>query len=556
MLAASTSYPFFDPADFASSSSSTPSPSTMSTASSTSSMASQRWVDAHASPYSSCGQLAAAASSSQTSLWTASSTTSDDEQRCLDLLDQLEDEVTKLGDRTSPVKPTRSAPFPREQAAAPSSSRMAARAVVASSSTSTLRPSHPRRSRRLSFTKTDLADLDIDAILEAYSNDGALPPIETAAPPARPARSQLRAAKSAVSLRAPRTNVFPAERAFPRPPQVTEQNLELHRTATDQSARSAHSSVATTTAGAYDNLFPHRRVAPFPTMERKKSSTSMRSMATRRPSAADAPPLPPMPAAHFSSSPYPSEHGSPAPSIRSNRTFSSFARQSTCSNASSLASFASSPSSSSSPNPPSSSAPRSHVMRSTLSRDSHYSTASSSAASSSEANSFRWSVATSSTAPSDTDTASSSRRGSAGPPLPHGAGAAARSGGKGRRFAAGAPREDDEDDVERALEADLPASRRRALIGAHPAQHDDDSDAERDHGGLISWEDFASELEALAPPPPAPAPASARRAGAFPPQQQQQQTLNAMPSTASLKAGREGRASRMRKISLATLRAR
>lgn len=79
-------------------------------------MASQRWVDAHASPYSSCGHLAAQASSSQTSLWTASSTTSDDEQRCLDLLDQLEDEVTKLGDRTSPAKPTRSAPSPREQA--------------------------------------------------------------------------------------------------------------------------------------------------------------------------------------------------------------------------------------------------------------------------------------------------------------------------------------------------------------------------------------------------------------------------------------------------------
>ena len=435
---------------------------------------------------------------------------------------------------------------------------MVARAVVASSSTSTLRPSHPRRSRRLSFTKTDLADLDIDAILEAYSHDGTLPPIETAAPPpARPARSQLRAAKSAVSLH---TDIFPAERAFPRPPQVTTQNLELHRTATDQSARSAHSahsatSGATTSAAAYDNLFPHRRVAPFPTMERKKSSTSMRSMATRRPSAADAPPLPPMPAAHFSSSSaYSSEHGSPAPSIRSNRTFSSFARQSTCSNTSSLASFAST-SSSSSPNPA-----RSHAMRSTLSRDSHYSTTSSSAASSHDANSFRWSVATSSTAPSDTDTASSSRRGSAGPPLPAGASSAAARSGKGRRFAAGAPREVDEDDVERALEADLPASRRRALVGAHPgaAPHDDDSDAERDHGGLISWEDFASELEALPPPPTAPAPPHARRAGALPQQQQQHaQTLSAVPSTASPKAGREGgRASRMRKISLATLRAR
>ncbi|GAA5906784.1 hypothetical protein JCM8208_000037 [Rhodotorula glutinis] len=556
MLAASTSYPFFDPADFASSS---PSPSTVSPASSTSSVSSQRWVDAHTSPYSSCGHLAAKASSSQTSLWTAS-TTSDDEQRCLDLLDQLEDEVSKLGDRTSPVKPTRSAPLAREQTnatAGPSSSRMVARAVVASSSTSTLRPSHPRRSRRLSFTKTDLADLDIDAILEAYSHDGSLPPIETAAPPVRPARSQLRAAKSAVSLRTLRTDIFPTERAFPRPPQVTAQNLELHRTATDQSARSAHSasSGATTAAAAYDGLFPQRRVAPFPTMERKKSSTSMRSMATRRPSAADAPPLPPMPAAHFSSS---SEHGSPAPSIRSNRTFSSFARQSTCSNTSSLASFASG--SSSSPNPSSSAAARSHAMRSTLSRDSHYSTmTSSSAASSSEANSFRWSVATSSTAPSDTDTASSSRRGSSGPPLPAGAAAlaspphGARSG-KGRRFAA--PCEDDEDDFERELDADLPASRRRAALGApRPSAHDDDSDAERDHGGLISWEDFASELEALAPPPAA-APSLARRAGALPVQQQQQQYAQ-VPSTASLKAGREGgRASRMRKISLATLRAR
>ncbi|GAA5930944.1 hypothetical protein JCM3775_000759 [Rhodotorula graminis] len=553
MLAASTSYPFFDPADFASS----PSPWTVSPASSTSSMTSQHWVDAHASPYSSCGHLAAEASSSQTSLWTAS-TTSDDEQRCRDLLDQLEDEVSKLGDRTSPLKlkPTRSAPFAREPTSAtagPSSSRMVARAVVASSSTSTLRPSHPRRSRRISFTKTDLADLDIDAILEAYSHDGTLPPIETAAPPVRPARSQLRAAKSAVSLRTLRTDIFPTERAFPRPPQVTAQNLELHRTATDQSARSAHSATSGATATAAHDVFPHRRVAPFPTMERKKSSTSMRSMATRRPSAADAPPLPPLPAAHFSAS---SEHGSPAPSIRSNRTFSSFARQSTCSNTSSLASFASTPASS--PANPSSSSARSHAMRSTLSRDSHYSTTSSSAASSFEANSFRWSVATSSTAPSDTDTASSSRRGS-GPPLP--AGAAALSTGKGRRFAAGAPRELDEHEhaqaLERELEADLPASRRRVALGAQ-APHDDDSDAERDHGGLISWEDFASELEALAPPPTV-APSHARRAGAAPPQQQQQyvQAASSVPAAASLKSGREGgKASRMRKISLATLRAR
>ena len=180
-----------------------------------------------------------------------------------------------------------------------SSSRMMARAVVASASTSTLRPSPPRRSRRLSFTKTDLADLDIDAILEAYSYDGALPPIETAAPPSRPPRSQLRGAKSTVSLRNIRTDIFPSETAFPRPPQVTAQNLELHRVSTTQSTRSAHSASSVTTAATapYDNLFPHRRVAPFPTMERKKSSASMRSTATRRPSAADIPPLPPLPAA-------------------------------------------------------------------------------------------------------------------------------------------------------------------------------------------------------------------------------------------------------------------
>ncbi|GAA6054600.1 hypothetical protein JCM3770_000072 [Rhodotorula araucariae] len=545
MVHSSASYPYFDPADFA-----------VSPASSMSSVASQRWVDAHSSPYSSCTRLAAQASSSQSSLWTASSV-SEDEQRCLDLLDQLEDEVCKLGDRTAELEPAHRrahAPGNRRGAiplASPSTSRSRPHAVVASPSVATLRPSS-RRSRRLSFTKTDLADLDIDAILEAYTHSGALPPIQTAAAPSRPPRSQLRAAKSSVSLRQFRSDIFPSGRSYPPPPSpVTAQNFELHRTKTNQSARSAHSvasasSAKTSGTTPYDDLFPHRRVAPFPTLHRKQSAVSVVSSRStaRRPSAANAPPLPPLPDFPLIAT----AHTSPSP--RSNRTFSSFTRGSTCSNASSLASFPSSP------NP---SRVSSTAMRATLSRDSHYSTTSSSAASSSD-NSFRWSVATSSTAPSDCSapplTDSSSRRGSVCqvPPVPSSYALASPSTRGKARFAASAPLEDDED-----AEADLPASRRRGAAGAKVlaaaplagtlSDHGDDSDAARDHGGLISWEDFANELEAL--PPPTPGQAQLRRAGAVK-VTAQAQAQAFPPPTASIQTGRH----RMRKISLATLRVR
>lgn len=83
-------FPYFDPADFA-----TVSPSPSFASASTSSSA--PWVDASSSPYSSSSAIALQASSSQTSLWTASSASDNEEQRCLDLLDQLEAEVTKLG---------------------------------------------------------------------------------------------------------------------------------------------------------------------------------------------------------------------------------------------------------------------------------------------------------------------------------------------------------------------------------------------------------------------------------------------------------------------------
>ncbi|BGP00026.1 hypothetical protein RTBOTA2_003762 [Rhodotorula toruloides] len=532
-------FPYFDPADFA-----TVSPSaSFASASTSSSAASAPWVDASSSPYSSSSAIALQAASSQSSLWTVSSASDNEEQRCLDLLDQLEAEVTKLGGdgqkarkRASRIVGGRIA-FPVEQGdvfgefgglgaqafLTAASEAAAYRDLHSTRSTATLRPAHSyassmrsRRSRRLSFTQTDLADLDIDAILDAYGEDGSLPSISLDRPPSRPHRSPLRGASSYAHLG--------GYDAYERPGTAhSSHSLPMSRNPTDE-------------------LFPHRRVAPFPTIQRKKSVASVRSNPRARAPSEAPPPLPHLP---------PTPHYASSPSGRSNRTFTSFARQSTYSNSSSGSYTPSSP------NP----SARSVAMRGSLSRDSQYSNSSATSASSYSANSFRWSVATSSTAPStEYSDNGCSRRGSAsgsssacgGVSSPTTRSAATM--GRSPRFVA--PVEESEDEQ---AQHDLPVSRRRPsqaqLRSRQRQQADDEAHQRIDKGGLISWEDFATELDALPPPPPLPRQflPSAPSCPTPPPASMQQPSNDFYAEQQEL-AARQKKAHRMRKISLATLR--
>ncbi|GEM07747.1 hypothetical protein Rt10032_c04g1764 [Rhodotorula toruloides] len=485
-------FPYFDPADFA-----TVSPSASFASASTSS--STPWVDASSSPYSSSSAIALQASSSRTSLWTASSASDDEEQRCLDLLDQLEAEVTKLGGdgqkarkRASRIVGGRIA-FPVEQGdvfgefrgfgaksfSNATSEAAAYRDLHSTRSTATLRPAHSpryRRSRRLSFTQTDLADLDIDAILDAYSEDGSLPPISLDGPLHRPQCSPLRGVKSHAHLGA---HDAYTQSIFQRPGTSQSSSLTLPMMSRNPT----------------DELFPHRRVAPFPAIQRKKSVASVRSNPRARAPSDVPPPLPHLP---------PTPHHASSPSARSNRTFTSFARQSTYSNSSSGSYTPSSP------NP----SARSAAMRGSLSRDSQYSNSSTTSASSHSGNSFRWSVTTSSTAPSTEYSDNCSRRGSASGSVSSSACGgisspttrSAATMGRSPRFVA--PVEESEDEQ---AQHDLPVSRRRpsqAQLRSRQRQQGGDLDDETrqrvDKGGLISWEDFANELDALPPPPPLP----------------------------------------------------
>ncbi|GAA6032320.1 hypothetical protein JCM8097_008117 [Rhodosporidiobolus ruineniae] len=353
------------------------------------------------------------------------------------------------------------------------------------------------RQRRASFTRTDIAELDIDAILDAYGDDF---PVEE--PVARPPSAHSRRvppspkrglprSKSTANLRNIRHDIFPA------PPIASPSSVRtagasrpaLTRTTTSTSSRSANAS-----NNAMEELFPHRRVAPFPTMGRKKSSTSLRSTRAGTSASFDpsqAPPLPPMPSSASIRS------SRPSPNL-GNRTFSSFARQSTCSTASTH-SFASTASSFSPNSPPLPSSPNFPFLRQSYA---------SSSASSSRSDSIRWSVATSSTAPSSTAYSdagdSCSRRGSVFV-APSSPASSARRGSTLRfRLADEAMPESDEED-----EDDVPLSRlsRRSRRDGHQAEDElstTDDDETKDHGGLISWEDFAQELEGLAPPPTGP----------------------------------------------------
>lgn len=372
----------------------------------------------------------------------------------------------------------------------------------------------------MSFTQTDLAELDIDAILDAYGEDGSLPSISLDGAPGRPQRSPLRGAQ-----------------------------LECHGPfshGTHERPGTAHSAHSRPVSrNPTDELFPHRRVAPFPTIQRKKSVASVGSDRRARTPSDAPPPLPHLP---------PTPHYASPPSARSNRTFTSFARQSTYSNSSNGSHTPSSPNTFA----------RSVAMRGSLSRDSQYSNSSATSASSYSGNSFRWSVATSSTAPSTEYSDNCSRRGSASTASSGCGGVSspsARSGattGRSPRFVA--PVEESEDEQ---VQHDLPASRRRpsySQLRARPRQvggDTNDQDRRRvDKGGFISWEQFANELDALPPPPPLTRQflPSAPSRPTPPPLASTQQSSKERHAQQQEPAAWQKKAQRMRKISLATLR--
>ncbi|GAA5841168.1 hypothetical protein JCM11251_003226 [Rhodosporidiobolus azoricus] len=515
----------------------------------------------------------------------------DDEQSCLMLLEQLERERARVATRVRTGTPRQrghkddrnaqraqedvfggyslqNSPVGASPVAGPSTYQQtrrpqvynAPKALLPSSSLaslqsmSTIRPSsssaslsRSSRSRRISFTRTDIAELDIDAILDAYSHEVPFEePVPPSSPrshrapsaPSTPSRNTLPRSKSTANLRNIRHDIFPAPPVpSPAPAPLRTFGAEaqskmpsLTRTTTTDSTRSTKSA----SSNAYDELFPHRRVAPFPTTPRVKSSTSLRSLAKRSPGfdPSQAPPMPPLPL------PLPLPPTTPRSSrVNGNRTFSSFARQSTCSTTSSSSSLVSSPPFLSSPHlrhqHQHHSQPQhpqqAHPFLRQSYHSSHYAPSFTSSASristtlsDGYGSSVRWSVATSSTAPSsigafsdtgDTCACSCSRRGSAlfaSPASPARRGSAPRF-----RLADVEPTEETEEEEEEGEDAEREdtlssyAMSRRGTVESNissapsvpspttPAA----ADEEDDDRGLISWEDFASELDALAPPP-------------------------------------------------------
>ncbi|GAA5873451.1 hypothetical protein JCM1840_007387 [Sporobolomyces johnsonii] len=526
-----------------------PSPSVSSASSSPS-----IFSDAHStfdpSPY-----LDSARASSSTSLWTASSVSDssedmdmDAELRCLELLSELERQrdqqassgpVPPMDRRSSGFQHVRDDSLPDVRpldVAGARSTRWAAqneaysprrstssnipnpKALAGSPSCATLRasadqtPTSSRRSRRLSFTRTDLAELDIDAILDAYASEAA-PPFR----PVTPTRSLPRS-KSSANLNYVRREIFPSPQRLSRTP----------TTRSSHSARSVATVASTTSNGApYDELFPHRRVSPFPTVTRRKSGGSIASRkhsfsqatAPPLPSLPPPPPLPSSPSSHriFTTFPRPSRASSARPSTAPSARPSTApsARPSTASSvrpfpvssvrpstASSVRPFAAPlirPSTASSVRPSTASSavssfgPSSPPFNPRMSyRSSTMSGAPSSAASSSGA-SFRWSVATSSTAPTvfsaDGSDCNASRRGSLAPSC------------IGSIHSSPARRSS------RRPSPPFPAfvSERDELEEEEHGDEDEGDDERKDDGGLISWEDFADELASL-PVPPRPAP--------------------------------------------------
>ncbi|GAA5973811.1 hypothetical protein JCM11641_003169 [Rhodosporidiobolus odoratus] len=513
----------------------------------------------YSSPYSSSAPPAA--STSNSSLWTASSASSsvldfpqhlvadsassasadlDDQHRmCEELLEQLERErdlvarknalhakemarrAAKRNNQASSTKedvfgtfgavPTNGAGpqcLPPSQAlpslpaaVVPSSSLASMNSMSTIRPSSHLLPEPERAPRRPSFTKTDLVDLDIDAILESYSSyyDDAYsvspssPAPEPVDLPSTPAKRTMPRSKSSANLRNPniRHDIFPSPPvASPNAAQAFGGRPSLTRTLTSGSNPSVRSFATTNSAdNAYGELFPHRRVAPFPTLKSKKSTTSVRSVRNAASSSQgvfDASTAPPLPSGPLPPTP-PSIRSSTRPSSSSYRTFSSFARQSTCST-SSAQSYGSAST------PPLASSPPLAFPRGSYS--------SSSTASSSCGGSHRWSVATSSTAPSSAAFSDAgdgcSKRGSvlfSSPPL--GVPPSPIRRGAARLGLANETTEEEADEEYEGL-AMSGASWAKKGLNRNSIQ----SSSIRGGGGaLLSWEDFASELDALPPPP-------------------------------------------------------
>lgn len=253
--------------------------------------------------------------------------------------------------------------------------------------------------RSASFTKTDLIDLDIESILDAYGDDFDRAQEDHLATLEEQRRAEEERERRAALLvshedRTPRSIV--KRNYFPSPPTRTKSSpsvvqrqlfpstSSLNLAATPALPRFQPREPTAADARPYDNLFPSHRVSPFPT--KKKSSTSLASSVRSTSPFAflDGPPPPPIPTPSrnlpFPSATLPPNLSSSPPSSRR-----SLARASTYSSASD----ASSP---------------------TSMRSSYQSTAASSS-------SFRWSVSTSSTAPTIAEESDygGSRRGSLAP---------------------------------------------------------------------------------------------------------------------------------------------
>ena len=323
-----------------------------------------------------------------------------------------------------------------------------------------------RQSRRISFTSTDLSELDIDAILDAYTSEALAVPQTYPDFSSYTQQAQIPRSKSSFNLKGD----------VQSPVSQSSRSSAMYR---DSSAQSIRSTRSTRSNGSplpsNDDQFPQRRTAPFPTITRQRSNASLAS----RKLPFDNDSLPPLP-----SGPPPAL---PTSVPMSNRTFSSFSRQSTASSASA----------SSAHSLPLRSLPGSRMSyaSSTMSRQT-------SASSASAGNSFRWSVATSSTVPTVLSDGSSdcgaSRRGSVANSFGGGSIKQSPPTRSRRRPSApfpGSPVEQEEDDRFWGQSPTKPAR----------ATEMDDEEGDLKNGGLISWEDFADELASL-PVPTRPTP--------------------------------------------------
>ncbi|GAA5965523.1 hypothetical protein JCM3765_007364 [Sporobolomyces pararoseus] len=442
------------------------------------------WSDANSTFGGNSPYLDSSRAGSSTSLWTASSASSilepgeeDDvssELRCLELLAELEREKRRKSAEEKRVlfNQTEGGGYLQQHSRDDSlpdvvqplnlgkarAARIAKQASESQSQSSTLRRSPTtqrtqRVSRRASFTTTDLAELDIDAILDAYASDAlAMPQYDEDGH--YPLQQALPRSKNSYNLQH-QINSPPPRSALPSPPPSS-----LRRDSTAYSIRSTRS---TRSNGSTATKNDRRPSGPFPVITRQRSNGSLASRKLPFDATA-APPLPSPP------------HPMPTSVPMSNRTFSSFSRESNASTSSShslpLRSLPMSP--------------RVSCASSTMSRQT---------SSASTNGSFRWSVATSSTVPTLVSDGSSdcgaSRRGSI---APSSVGSFRQSPNRSRRRPSapfpGSPIEQEEDE-------DRFWSRRGSA-----AEQGEEEEEDSKEGGLISWEDFADELANLPVPVP------------------------------------------------------